>query len=173
VDIAASGPEFAGFVRAHTTTLLRTAYLLTGDRASAEDLVQDTLLRLWPKWQLVAAADAPLAYVRRSLANNFVNTSRRGSSREVAVEFLPERSDLEVDIGRVDDRSELWAALSQLPARQRAALVLRYYDDLTDASIGEMLGCREATVRSLISRGLTALRRSVAEPPALNGTGIA
>lgn len=150
--------EFAHFVRANTSGLLRTAYLLTGDGAAAEELVQDTLVRLYPKWHLVLAADAPLAYVRRSVANGFVNHARRASRREFAVEFLPEAPDDHDRPGQFDDRDELWAMLRTLPERQRAALVLRYFHDLADAEIADALDCRVGTVRSLISRGLAALR---------------
>ncbi|MGH8860813.1 MAG: SigE family RNA polymerase sigma factor [Jatrophihabitantaceae bacterium] len=137
---------------------MRTAYLLTGDGVAAEELVQDTLVRLYPKWQLVEAAEVPLAYVRRSLANGFVNHTRRASRREFAVEFLPEEADAVDDTGRLADRDELWGLLRTLPERQRTALVLRYFHDLPDEEIGAALGCREGTVRSLISRGLAALR---------------
>jgi RNA polymerase sigma-70 factor (sigma-E family) len=150
--------EFSRFVRENTGSLLRTAYLLTGDGSAAEELVQDTLVRLLPKWQLVQGADAPVAYVRRSLANAFVNSTRRASRHETSVEFLPERPDERNLAGQFDDRDELWALLRELPERQRAALVLRYFHDLPDAEIGAALGCRVGTVRSLISRGLAALR---------------
>jgi RNA polymerase sigma-70 factor (sigma-E family) len=150
--------EFAHFVRANTPALTRTAYLLCGDKLGAEELVQDTLVRLYSKWQLVAAADAPLAYVRRSLANQFVNQSRRPSRREITVETMPERAETHDPAGQFDDREELWAMLGSLPARQRAALVLRYFHDLPDEEIGAALGCQLGTVRSLISRGLAALR---------------
>ena len=154
--------EFSRFVRAHTGDLLRTAYLLTGDGIAAEELVQDTLVRLYPKWQLVASAELPLAYVRRSLANGFVNSTRRASRREFTVEFLPERPDLRDRPGQFDDRDELWTMLRELPERQRAALVLRYFHDLSDDEIGAALGCRIGTVRSLVSRGLAALREHAA-----------
>jgi RNA polymerase sigma-70 factor (sigma-E family) len=150
--------DFARFVRAHTSSLLRTAYLLTGNGVAAEELVQDTLVRLYPKWALVQAAEVPLAYVRRSVANGFVNQTRRASSREMSVEFLPERPDDRDLPAQLDDRDELWALLRGLPERQRAALVLRYFHDLSDDEIGAALGCRLGTVRSLVSRGLTALR---------------
>lgn len=151
--------EFSRFVRSHTGDLLRTAYLLTGDGVAAEELVQDTLVRLYPKWQLVQAADVPLAYVRRSLANGFVNHTRRAASRrETAVEYLPELPDERDRARGVEDRDELWALLRALPERQRAALVLRYFHDLSDEDIGAALGCRIGTVRSLVSRGLAAMR---------------
>ena len=153
---------FAEFVRQHTPALLRTAYLLTGNGPAAEELVQDTLVRLYPKWDRVAAADAPLAYVRRALTNGFINHSRRASRREYAVADLPESID-DYDAGaRLADRDEIWAGLRRLPERQRAALVLRFFDDVSDEDAAAALGCRVGTVRSLISRGLAALREQMA-----------
>jgi RNA polymerase sigma-70 factor (sigma-E family) len=152
--------DFSRFVHEHTPALMRTAYLLTGNVLAAEELVQDTLVRLYPKWQLVQSAEVPLAYVRRSLANGFVNHTRRASRRETAVDFLPDLPDDADHPGRFDDRDQLWSLLRTLPQRQRVALVLRYFHDLPDDEIGSALGCRIGTVRSLISRGLSALRES-------------
>jgi len=161
----AVGVDFTRFVREHTADLLRTGYLLTGDGSAAEELVQDTLVRLYPKWHLVEAAEVPLAYVRRSLANGFVNHTRRASRREFAVEFLPDGIDADDRPSQLDDRDEIWTMLRTLPERQRAALVLRYFHDLPDDEIGTALGCREGTVRSLISRGLATLRGNAVVPP--------
>jgi RNA polymerase sigma-70 factor (sigma-E family) len=158
--------DFAGFVRANTSALLRTAYLLAGDTVSAEELVQDTLVRLYPRWELVQAAAAPLAYVRRSLANQYVNQTRRPWRRELTVEAVPERLDDRDLTTQLDDRQELWGLLRTLPDRQRAALVLRYFHDLPDEEIGAALGCRLGTVRSLISRGLATLRETARFPEA-------
>lgn len=155
--------DFVSFVRANTSTLLRTAYLLTGSAPAAEELVQDTLVRLYPKWHRVSAADVPIAYVRRSLANAFVNERRRPSSRELVLDVLPERHDQRDAAAQFADRDEVWGLLRTLPARQRAALVLRYFDDLPDEEIADTLGCRVGTVRSLISRGLASLRERNAE----------
>ncbi|MDQ2750149.1 MAG: SigE family RNA polymerase sigma factor [Actinomycetota bacterium] len=163
--------EFAAFVRANTATLLRTAYLLTGNAPAAEELVQDTLVRLYPKWHLVAAADAPVAYVRRSLANGFVNERRRPASRELVLDVLPERSDVRDAATELVDRDEVWGLLRTLPDRQRAALVMRYFDDLPDDQIADALGCRAGTVRSLISRGLAALREQSAGPASRPSAG--
>jgi RNA polymerase sigma-70 factor (sigma-E family) len=149
---------FAQFVREQTAPLLRSAYLLTGSPSAAEDLVQDTLLRLFPKWDRVMAADVPLAYVRRSLVNGFLNERRRPGSRELMLSELPERADSR-DVGvDVTNRDLVWRLLATLPDRQRAALVLRFFHDLTDDEIAECLNCRPGTVRSLISRGLASLR---------------
>ena len=161
---------FAGFVREHTSALLRTAYLLTGDRQAAEELVQDTLARLYPKWERVAAADVPLAYVRRSLANGFINHQRRASRREYTYEHVPERIDDHDALGQLADRDEIWTGLRRLPDRQRAALVLRFFEDLDDDESAATLGCRVGTVRSLVSRGLAALREDMAQPPAAGRT---
>ena len=160
--------DFARFVRTNTPALTRTAYLLCGDTLAAEELVQDTLVRLYPKWHLVQAAEVPLAYVRRSLANQFVNQSRRPWRREVVLDVMPERPDHHDPAGQLDDREELWAMLGSLPARQRAALVLRYFHDLPDEEIGAALGGQLGTVRSLISRGLAALRDRAAASEAVN-----
>lgn len=149
--------EFSAFVRAHSTTLLRAAYLLTGDRSSAEDLVQETFLRLYPRWSRVQDADVPLAYVRRSLTNNFLNSRRRGG-REVLVADPPERGYSQDPAGPLSDRQLVRGLLAGLPAKQRAVLVLRFYSGLSDAEIAADLGCREGTVRSIVSRGLAALR---------------
>jgi RNA polymerase sigma-70 factor (sigma-E family) len=160
---------FAAFVRAHTRSLFTTAYLLTGDTGHAEELLQDTLVRLYPKWHRVTAAGSPVAYVRRSVVNGFIS-GRRRSDRVVAIDGLAGSPELSRE-GRIDpaygvdvvadavtDRQLLVHLMRELPARQQAALVLRYFDDLADAEIAEILGCRPATVRSLISRGLTAMR---------------
>jgi RNA polymerase sigma-70 factor (sigma-E family) len=149
---------FAGFVRARTPALLRTAYLLTGNASAAEELVQDTLVRLYPKWDKVEAADVPIAYVRRALTNVFLNERRRASSRDILMDLVPDRPAAGDTSTRYEDRDEIWRLLDTLGERQRAALVLRFFHDLPDEEIAAALGCRVGTVRSLISRGLAALR---------------
>jgi RNA polymerase sigma-70 factor (sigma-E family) len=156
---------FAGFVRENTPALLRTAYLLTGNGGHAEELVQDTLVRLYPKWDRVAAADVPLAYVRRSLANAYINQNRRASRREFAFEDVPERIDPHDALTQLADRDEIWAGLKLLSDRQRAALVLRFFEDLSDEQTAAALNCRVGTVRSLVSRGLAILREHMNEVP--------
>jgi RNA polymerase sigma-70 factor (sigma-E family) len=159
---------FAGFVRANTPALLRTAYLLTGNGYAAEELVQDTLVRLYPKWERVAAAEAPLAYVRRALTNGYINQTRRPAWRERGYADVPERIADDAQLAQLADRDEMWALLRLLPDRQRAALVLRFYENLPDEETAAALGCRLGTVRSLISRGLAALRAQLAEPGRLS-----
>jgi RNA polymerase sigma-70 factor (sigma-E family) len=149
---------FATFVRTHTSGLLRTAYLLTGSAAAAEDLVQDTFVHLYPKWHRVEAAEAPVAYVRRSMTNGFLNQKRRASSRDLTTDSVPDRIADYDAYAQLIDRDQVQVLLAQLPARQRAALVLRYFSDLPDDEIAASLECRVGTVRSLISRGLATLR---------------
>jgi RNA polymerase sigma-70 factor (sigma-E family) len=159
---------FARFVREQTPTLLRSAYLLTGSTATAEDLVQDTLLRLLPKWDRVVAADAPMAYVRRSLLNGFLNQRRRSWSSELVIDELPDRVDGRDAGVDVTNRDLVWRLLATLPDRQRAALVMRFFEDLADQEIAASLGCRLGTVRSLVSRGLAALRDHAQRESAVN-----
>ncbi|HEU5269887.1 MAG TPA: SigE family RNA polymerase sigma factor [Jatrophihabitans sp.] len=170
-----TGPvEFTSFVRQHSTVLLRAAYLLTGDRIEAEELVQDTLVRLYPNWARVAAAEVPLAYVRRSLTNNFLNGRRRRSADDLLFAEPPERG-YEPDFGgRLSDRELVRRLLNDLPARQRAVLVLRFFEDLEDTEIASIIGCRRGTVRSIISRGLQQLRaeterQATSQPRQTNG----
>jgi RNA polymerase sigma-70 factor (sigma-E family) len=157
----AEGVEFATFVRVHTRALLGTAILLTGDRAAAEDLLQDTLVRLYPRWHRVSEAELPLAYVRRSLTNNFLN-GRRGKNNAATREVLrPEAPEaiFEPDIaGRITEADLVRELLRSLPDRQRAVLVLRFYQDLSDTEIAAELHIRPGTVRSIVSRSLATLR---------------
>lgn len=157
-------PVFPAFVRAHTRALGRTAYLLTGSDQAAEELVQDTLVALYPKWQRVQNADVPLAYVRRTLTNRFLTQWRQTTSRVVVSETVPDHR-VEASDQEFVDRDEMWALLETLNLRQRTALVLRYYEGLSDVEIAEYLGCRPGTVRSLISRGLATLREVVRRTP--------
>lgn len=164
--------QFERFVRGHSASLLRTAFLLTTDQYGAEDLLQDTLTHLYPRWQQVAEADSPLAYVRRSLVNRFLSDRRRAYRHDVLVADVPEWRDPSDVAGTVATEQDLLPLLRGLPDRQRAAVVLRYYHDLIDEQIGALLGCRPATVRTLLRRGLTALRaaQSAAAPTGTEGT---
>lgn len=146
---------FEEFVRGRSTALLRTAFLLTGDRGHAEDLLQGVLERVARKWSTIH--DAPEAYVRRALANAATNRWRRRGVVEVEladVHPVSQRSP-EQDVAV---RDELIRGLMQLPARQRAVLVLRFFDDLSEADTARALGCSVGTVKSQASRGLARLR---------------
>lgn len=147
---------FEEFVAAHGGALGRLCFQLTGAHDAALDLAQDVLERVYAKWSRVARADHPYAYVRRLAVNTHLNGTRR-RLRTVATD--PALFDTPVDDPPGPDES-LWQALATLPPRQRAALVLRYYEDCPEADIATALGCRPATVRSLVARGLTTLRAS-------------
>ncbi len=163
---------FESFVRTYSASLIRTAVLVTGSKHAAEELVQDTLTLLYPRWQRVAAAEEPLAYVRRSLMNRFISQRRRPASRDLAVWELPDGWDGR-DLGEtVAVRRTVWQLLGTLPERQRAAIVLRHFHDLPETEIARTLGCRPASVRSLISRGMGSMRTAYisAESSARTGT---
>ena len=149
---------FERFVREHADTLYRTAFLLVGNRNEAEDLLQDTLVRLYPKWDRVIAADKPIAYVQRSVANRAVSRFRSPERRAESRWELPERWDSSDVAEHVAVSRTVWQLLGTLPTRQRAALVLRYFHDLPEPDVAAALGCRPATVRSLVSRGVAAMR---------------
>jgi RNA polymerase sigma-70 factor (sigma-E family) len=152
-----SGPDvlrgsFEEFVAARRSALLRTAYLLTGDAHEAEDLVQVALLNVVPRWRRIA--DNPEPYVRKVLARESVNRWRRRRWREVHTDAVPETS---VE-GSSDDRLALREALARLAPRQRAVIVLRYYEDLTEAETARMLGISVGTVKSQARDALARLR---------------
>ncbi len=133
--------------------LLRLAYQLTHDRAAAQDLVQEALLRVYGSVRRRGRTPEDwYAYLTRRLR----------SSTEVVTDMVPERPVAGCPEDRAVDQAQLWAALGALSERQRAVLVLRYYEGLADREIAALLGCREASVRSLARRGLAALRPLVA-----------
>lgn len=153
------------FVVARLQPLLRYAVMLTGDVHLAQDLVQETMIRVQLKWRRVSATDLPDYYVRRMLTNLFVDWRRGPWLRRVQVRPDPYDSTqappppLAPDTAAAAaERDRVWQLLTTLPRRQRAALVLRFYEDLADAEIAEVLDCAIGTVRSLISRGLATLR---------------
>lgn len=140
--------------------LLRLAYQLTHDRSTAEDVVQEALMAIYRSWRRrMPAVEHLEAYARRAVVNEFLRRRRLRSSSEVVTPLVPDSAAASFETAAVD-RAALWTALGALPPRQRAVLVLRYYEDLPDAEIAELIGAREATVRSLALRGLTALRSS-------------
>ncbi|MEJ7649542.1 MAG: SigE family RNA polymerase sigma factor [Nakamurella sp.] len=151
----------AAFVTEHAASLFRTALLLTGDRHRAEDLVQDVLTMLLPKWHRVAEAERPVAYVRRSLANQFISANRRCDTQVLLLGEVPEVDPKPDHADAVASSVTLWPMLRELPPRQRAAVVLRYFHGWTDVEIAAALDCRRGTARSLISRGLEALRSTL------------
>jgi RNA polymerase sigma-70 factor (sigma-E family) len=148
--------EFSEYVAARQRALLRSAWLLTGDWASAEDLVQTALVRAWPHWRRLPDEHAAEAYVRRVMLNTWSSWWRRRWRGETPTADLPERP---APPGDADLRTALVDAVRRLPRRQRAVVVLRYLDDLSEAGTAEVLGCSVGTVKSQASRALAALRR--------------
>jgi len=150
--------EFSEYMAARQPSLLRTAYLLTGDRHTAEDLVQTALAKLYLSWDKVQRHESVDGYVRRILVNEHSSLWRRPwKKRETSTDELPERPAEPTGPAPGHD-ADLWALVQTLPRKQRAALVLRYYEDSTDAEIAAVLGCTESTVRSHLSRALKTLR---------------
>ena len=154
---------FENFVAARGGALLRFSVMLTGDRHRAEDLVQTVLARVYGRrWERIAAMARPEAYLKRMLVNEHLRWWRRRSSQESPAaaphHLTPAQPDAQ---GAVAARDAAWELLRRLPSRQRAVLVLRYYEDLSDAQIAEVLGCRPATVRSQATRALATLRAAL------------
>lgn len=157
--------EFTAFVAARQGALLRYAYLLTGNRAQAEDLLQTTLVKVYLAYDRISDRGSLEAYTKAALVRNNVSWWRRASRREVVTDELPER--VGSDHHDIDERDELWRLLSLLGPRQRAVLVLRFYEDLPEAAIAETLGCTVGTVKSQLHRGLAHLRTHMAADAAL------
>ena len=156
--------EFERFAEAQTDGLLRSAYLMVGDRSEAEDIVQDCLLRLARKWPRVRAMEHPGAYARQVLFSLVLDGERKRSRRRIelgVVETLPTRDGDGATTAALDTRADLLRALAELPARQRAVLVLRYFVDLPEAEVAAALNCPPGTVKSSTSRGLERLREAL------------
>jgi RNA polymerase sigma-70 factor (sigma-E family) len=156
--------EFERFAALHADALLRSAYLMAGDRGEAEDLVQECLLRLARKWPRVRSMEHQGAYARRVLFNLILDGGPQRARRRTE---LPESQATDGDGGEgrataaVEARVDLVQALGGLPARQRAVLVLRYFADLPAGEVGLVLDCSPGTVKSSASRGLVRLREAL------------
>ncbi|MGW6487106.1 SigE family RNA polymerase sigma factor [Streptomyces sp. NPDC055056] len=150
--------RFQDFVRARWPQLVRTAYLLTGDVHHAEDLTQTALAKAYQSWRRISRADNPEAYVRRMLVTCNSDRFRKRRISESLTASVPERAGCDEGAVRVEERSSLLAGLAQLPSRQRAVVVLRYWEDLSEAEVAEMLGCSAGTVKSQASKGLAKMR---------------
>lgn len=163
--------SFEAFVADRSTTLLRTAYLLTGDRGHAEDLLQTALIKTYRHWGRLTNREDPTAFVRRVLVTTHASWRRRLRVSEFvsATPLLQGESEPAFDTG---DRDQMVAALAQLPPRMRAVLVLRYWEDLSEAGTAEVLGCSVNPVKTHTTRGLARLRGQLAQSaPCPAGTG--
>jgi RNA polymerase sigma-70 factor (sigma-E family) len=161
---------FEEFAEARLQALLRYAVMLTGDPHTAQDLVQETMIRAQLKWRRITAASVPEHYVKRMLTNAYIDLHRGSWLRrvvlraEISEPLVPQSigPGLVADHAEASaDRDQMWLWLGRLPRRQRAALVLRYYESLSDVEIAEVLDFAIGTVRSLISRALATLRADV------------
>ncbi|MEV6299954.1 SigE family RNA polymerase sigma factor [Actinoplanes sp. NPDC051861] len=155
---------FEQFAVARLPSLLRYAVVLTGDRELAQDVVQEVLARAQVKWRRISDADSPEAYVRRMVLNEYLSWRRSWAARHVhaagerLVEIDDARGGVRDHADGVVEADALWNRLSLLGRKQRAVLVLRYYEQLEDDAIADLLGCSPATVRSHASRALKTLR---------------
>jgi RNA polymerase sigma-70 factor (sigma-E family) len=165
IDIGVALPVDAGFeayVRHHAQSLCRAAFLLTGDRHLAEDLVQAALAKVALRWDRVVAKGEPTPYVRTVIVRTAIAWRRRRWHGEVPTSPLPESAGAEHGAS-VERRDRLHRALLQVPARQRAALVLRFYEDLSVADTARAMSCSVGTVKSQTAKGLAHLRVLLAE----------
>ncbi len=154
---------FARFVRAHSASLFRTAYLMTGDYHRAEDLLQTSLVKVYQRWPRVAQMGAPVAYTRTVLVNQTTSWWRRRSSRETP-QPLPDQATWSGGVDHVEEHHRVWAAVLTLPPRQRAVIVLRYYEDLSEAQIADTLGISPGTVKSHSHAATQRLAELLGEP---------
>jgi RNA polymerase sigma-70 factor (sigma-E family) len=169
---AADEADFAAFVAARSAALLSFAHVLTGDRYDAEDVVQTALAATALGWHRLRRKDNPEGYVRRAIVTTHLNRQRRRPwlerpTGEVPEPTRPGPATATGPSGRggaddLDERDAMWRVLATLPPRQRAVLVLRYYEDLSEADIAEVLGCSRGTVKSQAAKALERLRQSLA-----------
>jgi RNA polymerase sigma-70 factor (sigma-E family) len=155
---AARDEEFSRYVTERSGALLRVAYLLTGNRADAEDLLQTALAKTYLSWNRIQDKGALDGYVRRVLVNTQTSWWRKRRVDEYATDQLPEQAWEDSGPAEFELRSTVWNALAQLPRRQRAVVVLRYYEDLSEAETAEVMGISIGTVKSTASRAMAKLR---------------
>jgi RNA polymerase sigma-70 factor (sigma-E family) len=155
-------PEFTEFILGGHRRLLQFAYLVCGDWHRAEDAVQATLIRLYVAWPRISNGAGLETYARKTVLSVVRDDARRPWRRERPADRLPDRH-IQDGVGQVDERLLLLSALQALPRRQRAAVVLRYFGELSVEDTAEVLGCSQGTVKSQTARGLAGLRKIFAE----------
>ncbi|PWN03458.1 E family RNA polymerase sigma-70 factor [Nocardioides silvaticus] len=156
----AAEPGFDAWVEARVPALLRFGYLVTGSQQAAEDAVQSALVSACEKWSRISRRDDPDAYVRRMVVNAHISAWRRSGRRESPVALVRDATVTD-PAQRVVENDAVWRMCSALPPQQRAAVVLRFYEDLEYAEIATILDVAEPTVRSHVHRALAALRREL------------
>jgi len=150
--------QFEDFVRASGADLVRFARAVTGDAHRGEDAAQTALSKALPRWHRIGDLDDPVAYLKKMIVNGELSWRRRLSSRELVVEQVPSGAEVADVADAAVRRQALLERLRRLPPRQRAAVALRFYEDLPDREVAVLLGCTESTVRSLVAAALSALR---------------
>ena len=159
--------DFAEFVTARSPALQRAAYLMVGDVSLAQDLVQEALTKTYVAWPRLRDKGSAEAYTRKAITTTAISWFRRRSwNGERATGTTPD-TPVPGHADRVADSDELWRALASLPPRQRAAIVLRYYEDLSEAQTAEAMGCAVGTVKSQVAAGLAKLRDRLGDEPGL------
>ena len=156
-----SRTRLAELYERHAPGAARLAYLLTGDRALAEDLVQEAFVRVVGRFRHLRVPDAFDAYLRRTIVNLHTSQLRRRRLERAFLERERGAVRPEIAMPDVDAREELWRALQELPSRQRAAVVLRFYEDLSERETAEALGCSPAAAKSLVARAMETLRARI------------
>ncbi|WP_371407048.1 SigE family RNA polymerase sigma factor [Kribbella sp. NBC_00662] len=154
-------PDFDDWVAQRGGALLRFAYLVTRDHNRAEEAVQDALIAAYSRWTKICRVQDPEAYVRRSIVNADISRWRRFFRRETPAGDVGSSATSPDPATAQAEQDAVWALCATLPAKQRAAVVLRYYEDLPDAEIAVILECSPATVRSQIHRALASLRTTI------------
>lgn len=150
-------PAFRDYVRSRRRALLRTAYLLTGNAADAEDLVQSALVKTYRAFDRIQDRSALDGYVRRAIVNTHISWWRRRRLEEYPTDEIPEQAVID-NADTSDLQDSLRRAIDRLPQRMRAAIMLRYYDDMSEAEVAEVLGVSRGTVKSTVSRAMAKLR---------------
>jgi RNA polymerase sigma-70 factor (sigma-E family) len=163
--------DFSAFVSAQWSALFRTAVLMTGDYQRAEDLMQATLVKVYVAWPRISSMSQPGAYARKILVNQATSWWRRRSASETPVAALPDGEQPAFDDSLAESRA-LWDAVLALPPRQRAVIVLRYYEDLSEEEIAETLGVARGTVKGHAHTAMAALRRRLSDTHPVGAEGI-
>ncbi len=155
---------FREFVLSESAGLLRTGWMLTGNQTSAEDLLQTALARTWPHWNRIREQGTPAAYVRTVMVRTYASWAGRRWSGETPSETVPEHAKDDYGFAALEERDQLTRALAQLPRRQRAVVVLRYYLDFSEQQTAQTLNCSVGTVKTQAARGLARLRTTSTDP---------
>jgi RNA polymerase sigma-70 factor (sigma-E family) len=158
---ALAGRVLAELYERHVPASGRLAYLLTGDRAMAEDLVQEAFVRVVGRFRHLRVPDAFEAYLRRTIVNLHTSQLRRRRLERAYLEREGRAAELSITNPDVDAREELWRAMLALPPRQRAAVVLRFYEDLSERETADALGCSPSAAKSLVARAMQTLRARI------------